>query len=182
MSVMAHPGHDANPGHPQITISENTAGYTTATPRSRSNLQIKIVATVNGSSDIAAFDVGATLIDSEVPPPEVFLLSGTPAGDATGTVTHPDATKAEWIVTYDLSSDTSSRTYRVSVNANALDGNRVGAEGGNELTTMSLGALPSVLTDTATLTATAVSGTPGRYAITITFSGAGRCNPCPYHR
>ena len=175
VSVTAHDGHSNDPGHPVVTISEAPASaYTTGQPKARNNFKIQIAATVNGSTDAALFE------DHELAAADVtvitFTADGRPGIITDTPVTRTDATKAEWILTLDLSSNTAVRSLRVVVTPDTFDGNRRGALGGNELTIQNLSSLPPVLALSAALEVAQkkVGSTdiPGRFTLTVTFQNA----------
>ena len=172
MSAMAHvtaPAHE--PGHPVVTISEGTYG-TGTDAKSRSNYRVKVVATVNGSSDSNLFADGDDLIASEVTVTP-FTGDDAPLTAVTPTVTKT-TDKHEWTLVIDLSTVTTARSIDVTVASGAVDGDRRGALGVNEPTTASFSNLSPVLAYKAELTAVPKKDSnnadiPGRYTVTLTF-------------
>ena len=185
MPAMSHDGHDPNPGHPVVTISEAPASaYTAENPKARNNYKLKIVATVNDSSDATLFE-DSTLETTDVTA-RPFTADGIPGSNINPGSVAQTPGKAEWIATLDLSGNTGARRITVRVNANTFDGNREGALGGNEVTTQSFTSLPSVLSLTAELAVASTKANnvaiPGRYTLTVTFkdgSTAATPNPTP---
>ena len=83
------------------------------------------------------------------------------------------ANKAEWIATLAITEPT-ARSLRVTVAADALNGNRLGAEGPNERTSKTFATLPPVLALTAEFAVAEKKDAsdvaiPGRYTLTLTF-------------
>ena len=174
MPAMAHDGHDTDPGHPAITISE--ASYPSDAKKSRANYRVKVVATVNGSSDSTRFDTAANDLSEVLVRP--FTGDGAPLSNVTPTITKT-TDKHEWLLVIDLAAVATARSIEVTIPANTVNGNRQGALGGNEAKSMSFTNLSPVLTYSAKLEAAAKKGAggaviPGRYTVTLTFLKAGK--------
>ena len=82
--------------------------------------------------------------------------------------TRTDTTKQEWIVEISIA-EAAVRSVRFQVDGAAVQGNHIESMQANEPTSVLFSDLPPVLDHKVTLTQKAVSGSQGRYTITVTF-------------
>ena len=175
MPTMAHqsdthtPSATGGAGHPVVTISE--ASYPSGFEKSRANYRVSIVATVGGSSDSDRFDAVDELIASELTV-RPFTGDGAPLTAVDPTLARTTG-KHEWVATIDLSGAATARSFEVTVAADAVNGNRRNALGGNETKSMSFTNLSAVLDYSAKLTTeqkkVGETPIPGRYTVTLQF-------------
>ena len=168
-SAMSHTGHDD--AHPAVSIAAApSSAYTTAAPKARDRFKVKVSFSIGGSTDDSRFVDDAALSTDDISLTAYSAAGTLVGGGATvsSVETRADTTKQEWIVVVNIA-QAPVRSVRFQVNADAVRGNHIDSVQTNEVASVVLGDLPPVLTDTATFTAKAVSGTPGRYTVTVTF-------------